>query len=171
MIDRGAERTLFDALRREPAVDPDALVRLRAALVREAARGRPRRIVLSLANAVFAVLLVALLTSAIWSLALRSFGDADAAAARTPVQFVLVAEGAERVSLVGDFNDWDRDATPMTKAGSVWSVIVQLERGRFTYAFLVDGEQWRADPAAIPAGNDFDRPASVVFVNGGKADL
>ncbi len=84
------------------------------------------------------------------------------------VQFVLVAPGARSVALVGDFNDWDSGATPLRAAGGgrrVWSVEVPLEPGRHRYAFVVDGEEWVADPAAPPApGADFGEPSSVVTV-------
>jgi hypothetical protein len=87
-------------------------------------------------------------------------------------RFVLVAPGAKQVSLVGDFNDWDRGATPLLQAasggqGGVWTVELPLQAGRYEYAFLVDGHRWTADPAAPPAvGDDFGRPSSVVTVRG-----
>ncbi len=87
-------------------------------------------------------------------------------------RFVLVAPGAKRVTLVGDFNDWDRAATPLVPAshggqGGVWTVELPLQAGRYAYAFLVDGDRWTADPAAPPAvGDDFGRPSSVVTVQG-----
>ncbi len=86
---------------------------------------------------------------------------------RRPVQFVLHAAGAERVALVGDFNDWDPAATPLQPAGvaGVWSVVVPLKPGRHVYSFVVDGQTWIGDPQAplAPAG-DFGRPSSVVLV-------
>lgn len=85
------------------------------------------------------------------------------------VQFVLVAPGASMVSLVGDFNDWDAAATPMTPApgDGVWSITVPLEPGRYQYAFLVDGATWLRDPRAPPAlEDDFGRPNSVLTVVG-----
>jgi hypothetical protein len=85
----------------------------------------------------------------------------------TPVQFVLVAPGAQHVALVGDFNDWDVRATPLasTPAGGVWTIEVPLAPGRHRYAFVVDGARWLADPAAPRAtGDDFGTPSSVVTV-------
>jgi hypothetical protein len=100
-----------------------------------------------------------------------------AAAARTRdtvfvTRFVLVAPGAKQVALVGDFNDWDRGATPLVQVaqggqGGVWTVELPLQAGRYAYAFLVDGNRWTADPSAPPAvGDDFGRPSSVVTVRG-----
>jgi 1,4-alpha-glucan branching enzyme len=83
----------------------------------------------------------------------------------TPVQFVLHAPGARSVTLVGDFNDWDRSAVSLTETGDgLWSVVVPLPPGTVRYAFLVDGHQWRADPAAARAPGDFGRPSSLVFI-------
>ena len=82
------------------------------------------------------------------------------------VQFVLRAPSAHRVALVGDFNDWDSEATPLRPAaGGLWTVTVPLTAGRYTYTFVVDGERWMADPAAPPAPpDDFGRPGSVVTI-------
>lgn len=82
------------------------------------------------------------------------------------VQFMFRAPGAHRVALVGDFNDWDSDATPLrAAAGGLWTVTVPLTAGRYTYTFVVDGERWMADPAAPPAPpDDFGRPGSIVTI-------
>jgi hypothetical protein len=87
-------------------------------------------------------------------------------------RFMIAAPGARQVALVGDFNDWDHGATPLVKVAShgVWTVEVPLNPGRYSYAFLVDGQRWMADPAAPRAvGDDFGRPSSVVTVRGGEA--
>lgn len=87
------------------------------------------------------------------------------------VTFVLVAPEARRVSLVGDFNDWEVGATQLhpAPAGRLWSVEVPLAPGRHRYAFVVDGERWLADPAAPRApGPDFGSPNSVVTVTPGR---
>lgn len=78
---------------------------------------------------------------------------------RRVVQFVLFAPGASSVTLVGDFNDWDRVATPLqaSHAGAMWSITVPLAPGRYRYAFVVDGTRWLADPgASSPAASDDD---------------
>ncbi|HKO17112.1 MAG TPA: isoamylase early set domain-containing protein [Gemmatimonadaceae bacterium] len=90
----------------------------------------------------------------------------------TVTKFVLVAPHATRVSLVGDFNDWNASATPMqrTPTGGTWSVTVHLAPGRHVYAFEVagsNGTQWVADPSAPLAPEDgFGAPNSVVLVGG-----
>lgn len=83
------------------------------------------------------------------------------------LQFVLVAPQAASVSLVGDFNDWDPGRSPMQTAQGVWATAVRLAPGRYRYAFLVNGVEWRADPAAPSVHDDeFGTPSSVVTVGG-----
>lgn len=83
------------------------------------------------------------------------------------VQFVLVAPRAARVSVVGDFNDWKVDATPLrpVRGGGVWMVSLPLPEGRHEYSFVVDGKTWVADPSApVAVESDFGAPSSVVTV-------
>jgi len=92
-------------------------------------------------------------------------GGSDSAA--NPFQFVLVAPQAATVSLVGDFNDWDPARSPMQTAQGVWATTVPLAPGRYRYAFLVNGVEWRADPGAPRARDDeFGTPSSVITVGG-----
>lgn len=95
---------------------------------------------------------------------------ASLGSALEPVRFVLVAPAATRVSLVGEFNDWDPSATPMARAdGGAWHVALPLPRGRHVYAFVVDGSSWVADPAAPLAPERwFGATNSVVLVRGGR---
>jgi len=84
-----------------------------------------------------------------------------------PVRFALAAPAARGVALVGDFNDWDPDATPLEPvgAGDEWAVTVRLRPGRHAYAFVVDGTQWVPDPTAPLAPDDgFGVPSSVIFI-------
>ena len=87
-----------------------------------------------------------------------------------PVPFVVMAAHAARVSIVGDFNDWDPAATPLRRAGTqAWWVVVNLRPGRYRYAFVVDGTRWVADPAAPRAAdNDFGAESSVVTILDGR---
>jgi hypothetical protein len=82
-------------------------------------------------------------------------------------QFSLVAPEAERVALVGDFNDWKEGATPLVPVGDgVWSAALTLDPGRYKYMFLVDGRP-TADPATPPVpvrDDDFGVPSSVITV-------
>jgi hypothetical protein len=84
------------------------------------------------------------------------------------VQFVFIAPTARKVSLAGDFNDWNMAATPMQRVseGGAWSVTIPLRPGRYVYSFVVDGVTWTADPLAPPAvqDDDYGKPNSVVMV-------
>lgn len=84
------------------------------------------------------------------------------------VRFVFVAPSASSVALVGDFNDWDAQATPLRPAapGGLWSVAIPIHAGQHRYGFVVDGTTWKADPAAPPAiGDDFGAPKSSITVS------
>jgi len=88
-------------------------------------------------------------------------------AASSAFQFVLVAPQASTVALVGDFNDWDPARSPMQTAQGVWATTVPLAPGRYRYAFLVNGVEWRADPGAPRVRDDeFGTPSSVITVGG-----
>lgn len=84
-----------------------------------------------------------------------------------PVQFVLHAPTAESATVVGDFNNWDPAATPLVQkeSGGPWSIVVPLNSGRHTYAFVVDGKLWLTDEHAPRTPEDeFGRVNSVVLV-------
>jgi 1,4-alpha-glucan branching enzyme len=53
------------------------------------------------------------------------------------------------VSVAGDFNGWNPSQTPLEpSAGGAWTVTLPLEPGRYEYMFVVDGQNWIADPFA-----------------------
>jgi 1,4-alpha-glucan branching enzyme len=61
-------------------------------------------------------------------------------------KFVLSAPGADRVSVAGDFNQWDTDLNRLHKGGAgLWSIKIKLSPGQYQYRFFVDGE-WQNDP-------------------------
>lgn len=59
-------------------------------------------------------------------------------------------EEADAVHLVGEFNNWDRQATPMEKLKSgEFKRVVELDPGNeYQYRYLIDGEHWQNDYAA-----------------------
>jgi hypothetical protein len=84
-----------------------------------------------------------------------------------PVQLVLRAPDAHRVSVVGDFNGWDAAANTLARdpASGLWSGTVALRPGRHVYAFIVDDSVWVRDPRMPQARDaDFGRPGSVLLV-------
>jgi hypothetical protein len=98
--------------------------------------------------------------------------QATLVAARPPVdtvfKFVFVAPKASKVSLVGDFNDWDATKAPMAQAdkNGLWSVTLPLSVGRHVYAYVVDGD-WLPDPQAPMTGDGFGHMNSVKVVTKG----
>ena len=54
---------------------------------------------------------------------------------------------AERINLVGDFNDWDHESLPFqrNRAGD-WLIDVEMDSGRaYQFRYLLDGAYWRYD--------------------------
>jgi len=64
------------------------------------------------------------------------------------VRFVYFAAKADKVNIVGDFNNWSTSADPMydREEEGLWSIVLPLSPGRYEYKFLVDGEKWTPDP-------------------------
>jgi len=61
-------------------------------------------------------------------------------------QFSFNAGDAKKVSLVGEFNNWNPDADPMQKDGNgTWTKKKMLSLGNIEYKYWVDGE-WVQDP-------------------------
>jgi len=60
------------------------------------------------------------------------------------VRFTVHAPGAKAVSLVGSFNGWAKEATPMViiNGASLWAVDVSLKEGEYTFMYLIDGARW-----------------------------
>ena len=55
---------------------------------------------------------------------------------------------AERVNLVGGFNDWDTAATPMrrNRSDANWKATLELELGKaHRFRYLIDGKEWLND--------------------------
>ncbi len=83
------------------------------------------------------------------------------------VVFELPADiEAKSASLVGDFNDWDVNGTPMKKVKGVWKASLKLQQGQeYQFRYLVNGEEWHNDDDAdkyVP--NNIDGDNSVVSV-------
>jgi hypothetical protein len=74
---------------------------------------------------------------------------------------------ADRIYLVGDFNQWDERATPMQQErDGVWRAFVDLKAGtQIEFRYLIDG-QWRTDYHADGSTeNGFGSENSVVRVD------
>src|SRR5262249_37560131 len=62
--------------------------------------------------------------------------------------FAYFNDHAEKVNLVGDFNQWSPTAMPMKKGDDgIWRVTVPAPPpGKYNYKFLVNGSEWIDDP-------------------------
>ncbi len=57
---------------------------------------------------------------------------------------------ATSATLVGDFNNWDKDALPMTRSeDDSWKAEVKLKAGQeYQYRYFVNGNEWHNDQNA-----------------------
>lgn len=69
---------------------------------------------------------------------------------------------AKKVSIVGDFNNWNPLITPMKKnTYGIWECVVPLKRGIYHYKYNVDG-QWVPDPKNL--NKVFDSSGDIISV-------
>ena len=82
------------------------------------------------------------------------------------VRFVLHAPEAQQVHVAGSFNDWQPTAAPLERTSDgTWVVRLSLQRGRYEYMFVVDGETWMPDPTApLTVPDDFGRSNAILDV-------
>jgi chromosome partitioning protein len=82
------------------------------------------------------------------------------------VVFAARFKEAKKVLIAGDFNNWSPMSTPMRTTGrqGEWYMSLPLQRGRYRYRFIVDG-QWMTDPNnAYVETNQFGELNNVVDV-------
>src|SRR5438067_703620 len=52
------------------------------------------------------------------------------------------------VNVAGTFNGWSTNATPMVDRGDgTYVATISLPNGIYQYKFVIDGKEWKADPA------------------------
>lgn len=53
---------------------------------------------------------------------------------------------ADRIHVVGDFNDWNRHSHPLTCSEQNWHITLELEAGRaYRFRYLIDDREWCGD--------------------------
>jgi 1,4-alpha-glucan branching enzyme len=75
------------------------------------------------------------------------------------------AEGATKVQLLGDFNNWDRTVEPMTALKSNdFTATLELETGKeYQFRYLIDDNIWKNETQADGlVANSFGAENSVV---------
>ncbi|MDF1553175.1 MAG: hypothetical protein P1P84_08945 [Deferrisomatales bacterium] len=88
-----------------------------------------------------------------------------------PVVLEFQAPGEQNVQLVGDFNDWGREAVPIQaeRRDGRWVFRMSLAPGSYQYAYLIDGKRWLPDPGApgiIPDG--FGGENSLLYLSSNR---
>jgi hypothetical protein len=105
-------------------------------------------------------------TSGESTMALRQVANDPSVIVAIPSQFVFEHKTARRVSIVGDFNNWDPKANEMVRdASGFWSVILPVMPGRHLYGFMVDDSVFTLDPRKPKARDpDLGGEGSVLMV-------
>ena len=103
-------------------------------------------------------------------LATAVIGDSVSATLRDTVRLVRLMfhdTSAQRVAVVGAFNGWSADSTPLHRDPVTrhWSATVALRDGAHRYAFVVDGTHWAIDPATPRVRGDDGRLYSLLNVS------
>ncbi|HLA43140.1 MAG TPA: isoamylase early set domain-containing protein [Aggregatilineales bacterium] len=58
----------------------------------------------------------------------------------------IATPGIQQVYLVGEFNNWNENATPMKKNGKGYKVTLDLPLNReYQFRYLVNGKRWYND--------------------------
>jgi|GEM_PF-950097 len=69
-------------------------------------------------------------------------------------RFTVKADQVREICLAGDFNQWKVCDAPLSRvAEGVWSITIELPRGRHEYMFVIDGK-WVTDPSAMGYSTD-----------------
>lgn len=80
--------------------------------------------------------------------------------------FSVKAPQAKKVSIAGNFNEWDteRDVLKGPDESGMWNITLPLSEGRHEYLFWVDGEKWVLDPDVPFADDGLGGKNSIVTV-------
>lgn len=81
--------------------------------------------------------------------------------------FVFHDDGAESVSVAGDFNRWSHVTTPLKRNGpGLWTTEIAAPRaGRLEYKFIINGQRWIEDPSnGLKAPDNFGGLNSVLVI-------
>ena len=86
---------------------------------------------------------------------------------RAAVTFTLNMPDVSNVEVIGSFNQWTPNGFRMhwDERRGLWVLSVPLERGRYEYAFLVDGKTILPDPKAVMQQDDgFGNKNSILII-------
>jgi predicted esterase len=88
------------------------------------------------------------------------------------ILFSYYSPWAKEVFLAGDFNGWNKRATPLIKGrDEVWRVIIELKPNRsYDYKYIVDGN-WVNDPNNSDLNPDVAGGANSIIYVGSRGDI
>lgn len=90
---------------------------------------------------------------------------AAASGEESEVDFELEDAEATKVSLVGTFNDWKKNANPMKKEDGIWKCTVKLKPGKHEYQFVINDTDWIVDPKSDNnVNNKYEGKNSIIEV-------
>jgi hypothetical protein len=74
--------------------------------------------------------------------------------------------GTRSVHLAGSFNGWSTSPTPMEEldGNGRFMIAIQLDKGRYEYKFVLDGEHWETDPQNQVKAGPHDNAVLLVGV-------
>lgn len=88
------------------------------------------------------------------------------ASAKTAFKLTLTneqAQNAQKVTVAGEFNKWDKEATPMVKTLDGFEVELSLEQGKkYQFRYVLDGANWINDPYRPTVDNGMGEQNSVL---------
>ena len=80
--------------------------------------------------------------------------------------FFCHAPEAKQVSIVGDFNNWNPNVTPMLRQpDGHWKASLELSHGYHQYVFLVDGKRVLDPNAAGRTRDAQNQPVSLAAIS------
>lgn len=81
------------------------------------------------------------------------------------VSFYVKRDNAQKVELVGEFNNWQPEPMKRKKDGTFW-ISKRLKTGRsYRFKYLIDGQYWENELSAdqqVP--NPFGTTDSLIFI-------
>ncbi len=81
------------------------------------------------------------------------------------VEFEFDDADAKKVSIVGNFNDWNKDANPMKLENGIWKCTLKLKPGKHEYQFVVNDTDWIVDPkSGTSVKNKYEGMNSVIEI-------
>ncbi len=99
---------------------------------------------------------------------LSSAGPAGPQENTVTVHLRLEAPSAQTVSVVGDWNQWDPEASVMrdTDEDGIWEIRLELEKDQvYQYQFIINDDRWVPDPQApVQVDDGFGGTNSVLDV-------